>query len=337
MGQGSTSDLVIYRSGYSVSSGGTTDVAHQDGCGYIGRITLFLSGNANSTPSQPIGMSLAVDADVGGGTVEDITINDTTGAVKQSLLKLTSGSAYPRHYTLRRVKDSGTSNQIYDNGALGAVADAFITLEDIECNILQAATVTDDTLTYLQVRAHNVVNRNATTRPTVAGAGGVRRTINLGQWKGDASVRGFHRYTGVWRGNPLFEAGFYGTGGGVESDPPYGKEEWVGPVRFGLITLAAGATWDAPPSGLYSDKGGDYRARVWTNDNGSGSHVEFYCGANTTDLTELHGAGAGILLTDTGAATAAAVIEVYKDMANQALHIRNGTAGTVRVTVEINP
>jgi hypothetical protein len=214
---GLTEDITVIRSVQGVNTG-SIDIAHQDGSGVIRDIRFIYSGAAHVTPTKPVGMSLGVRANPGHGAVENIRIEDTTGAVKGCLVQLYYNLAdpAPRHYAIRNVTDTGKAECIFLPGALGATGRVSIALEDIDCELTKAVCLTDDHIVNLTVTGTRLVNRgpDVPVVRTVTGRN-VMKPDRWGSWRGDATLRGFTRYSGRGIGSPNFSNGFSGPGSGA--------------------------------------------------------------------------------------------------------------------------
>lgn len=343
---GVTENFLITNSVYPRTNGGI-GVAHQDGSGVVRNGVISLSGDANLQPSIGVGMGPVYGDDNGGGVIENILIQDTTGTPMLAPISLFMPAqptqqpqidAHIRRYSVSHIRHTGTALQFLQIGQLGSKGDAHVTLRDIDCTITGAVAVTNDTLALLKVQAFNFHNRGPTV-PVVKLQNGSLRILSWGDWWGDDATQGVARYVPVWRGNAGFTNGFRGPGGGCVDAPRQGESEVFGRTPLGKFTIAAGATLNLPPFGSYQDKGGDYALLVRRIDNAQ-PFILIESTSNQVSWTNCRPTSypPGWTVLNTGTPSGGGTnIEIWKDSATQAPRITNNLANPIVVEVTFNP
>lgn len=169
-GGGVTRDITVYRSVHG-STQGSNDVAHQHGDGTIERITFHYSGDANASPTTPVGLSTghlrAPGFPFQRGVVRNIAIHDTTGQPKYAIVTLFSNlrDVTPRSYRLSDIRDTGSAAHFLMPGSLGTFSAASIEIDQIDVNLTTSVMATEDPNPLLRVTARHMVNRSPRAVP----------------------------------------------------------------------------------------------------------------------------------------------------------------------------
>ena len=318
----------------------------QNGDGQIRNYRATYAWTPTATPRaiRPVSVAMtAYDLTRKVTVVEGIDITDTTGETKNCIVDIqTADTSTSRNWLIdiRNIRDSGMADCLYTPRSLGRYADAYVNVENVNCNLTgQCLAKTDDPLIYLKATYRKVHNRNATPAIPVRYLNG---TVRVTQW-GDhfaEMCKGLVPYVPVWRQNAAFSPGCRGDGG-VLSVPPYGTSETYGRTPLGQFTIAAGATLTLPPFGssTTANGGGDYVAAIRFINAGF-AQLLFECTANTTTLTNMRPTNPtnGTALVSGGAATGVGTaVEVWKAAATQGLCITNQSASPRTVFVTFNP
>ncbi|KGB54102.1 hypothetical protein FG91_02351 [Sphingopyxis sp. LC81] len=328
--------------GMAGGPGHSIDIDFQHGDGVIRNITITYSGDAHYTKTVPIQITQvnarAADNRLGPTIIDGVRIADTTNpsdGIKGALISVldnTPAARETRSIRISNIYDEGKSETLIRTNKLGTNVRVDVELNQIECDVSVAATRTSDLTPYLFVKGRNIVNRNGTLRPVKVTIAGAISVLDWGDWEGDATIRGFARYTGGFRGMPAFTNGFRGAGGGVEAAPIYGKSEASGRVAPGLVSLINGATWTGPPVGQYDSTGGDYTFSIRLLGSRHHDYARWRTGPGGTTLVPFGAiVGATIVKTDIGADTAdAGKVVVWKHGASQLQKVSNHTGSTIR-------
>lgn len=347
-GGGIASYLKVFR---SISIAGAIDLDFQHGDGIIENAEITYTGTAHGTvgtPTVTTPISMATSTarvpgfPFGSVIVRNVRIMDDTGLGKRQVVGLSyaQNEASPHRIILEDIYDEGTAKVLFTPAARGRYQTVAMEINRVNVNLTKAVCETDDPLFFLQVKATAFVNRSGANVPVVAYNTDVtitQRIIDWGDWEGDETVRGVHRYVGLWRGNALMTNGFRGKGGGVEDKPIYGKSEVSGTVKTGIIELAAGATWTGLAVGLHGANGGNYEFKIRrTDQHGWGL---YHCANGTSAITATNAFSVATLdVSQTGAPSGASTkLEIYKEVATQRLMAINNTAGPVFFAVIFNP
>lgn len=318
----------------------------QNGDGTIENYRGIYSWTPTATPRavRPVSLTMtAYDLTRKVTKVDGIDITDTTGEIKSCLVDIqTADTSTSRNWQIdiRNVRDSGMADCLYTPRSLGRYADAYVNVENVNCNLTgQCLAKTDDPLIFLKATYRKLHNRNATPAIPVRYLNG---TVRVTQW-GDhfaEMCKGLVPYIPVWRQNAAFSPGCRGDGA-VQSVPPYGTSETYGRTPLGQFTIAAGATLVLPPFGssTTANGGGDFVAAIRFLNAGF-AQLLFECTANTTTLTNMRPTNPtnGTALVSGGAATGVGTaVEVWKAADTQGLRITNQSTSARSVFVTYNP
>lgn len=341
-------NVTITRSTKGAGNGITGGPAHSvdidflHGDGIIRHVAIAYSGDAHYTKTVPIQITQvnarAATNRLGPTIIEDVRITDTTNpanGIKGALISVldnTPTANETRRIQIANIYDEGKSETLIRTNKLGANVRVDVELNHIECDVSVAATRTSDLTPFLFVKGRNIVNRNGTLRPVKVTLADTISVLDWGDWEGDATVRGFARYTGGFRGMPAFTNGFRGAGGGVEAAPTYGKSEVSGRVAPAPVSLANGATWTGPPVGQYNPTGGDYTFSIRLLGSRYNDYARWRTGAGGTTLVPLSRiVGPTIVKTDIGSdAAKKGKVVVWKHGGSQLQKVSNHTGSTIR-------
>jgi hypothetical protein len=348
-GGGVTEKGTVIRNIHGTTSG-STDIDHQDGDGTIQDIVYRYSGNANAAPTTPFNFGTsharAAGHEFKPAVAERITIHDSTGVAKFQICgtSYAAGGTPRRQFRFENITDHGTAQLWSRPSALGSYGEVTVHMEQIDVNLTSCLWQTDDTMANMRVFARSFTNRGATIPYARTLTSGAEMQFNWGYAHGE-NIRGVWRDTGVERQNGAYRCGFSGPGGGVESGPPpFGAwRRLSGRVDPGVVTIAAGAVFEGPGSGLLDaglgvNNGGNYTWRIEFPERGGFAEGWTTCNNATLNIiTGATGTSDPVTFLNTGAPGTSSTIEVYKNGVSGGLYVRNGLGGPIHIRIVLNP